>query len=100
MVKIHGNWCGPNWTAGQVKPASSITRADLKVKCLDKLDCACKQHDITIGTVGHSFASDEKLRIVAAQESLMIHKPVYAAKAKLIAEGMKTTRWFRGASWR
>lgn len=100
MVKIHGNWCGPNWTAGQVKPASAITRGDLKFPCTDRLDCACKQHDISIAMNGPSFESDERLRIVAAEEALMIHKPLYAAKAKLIAEGMKTTRWFRSASWR
>jgi len=100
MVKIHGNWCGPNWTAGQKKPASKILTTDLSIPCLDKLDCGCKQHDISIAMNGPSFESDERLRIVAAQEALMIHKPIYAAKAKSIAAAMQTTRWFRGATWR
>ena len=96
MARIHGNWCGPNWTAGQVKPASAITRADLKVKCLDKLDCGCKQHDITIGTKGHSFATDEKLRRIAEREALRVWRPTYAIKARIVAEAMSKSRWFRG----
>jgi hypothetical protein len=44
MVKIHGNYCGPNWTGG--KPfAASDRRVDWSVPCLDALDCACKNHD-------------------------------------------------------
>jgi len=96
MARVHGNWCGPNWTAGQVKPASAITRADMKVKCLDKLDCGCKQHDITIGTKGHSFKADEKLRKVADREALKVWRPVYALKAAIVAQAMATSRWFRG----
>ena len=96
MARIHGNWCGPNWTAGQVKPASEITRADLKVKCLDTLDCGCKQHDITIGTVGHSFATDEKLRRISEREALRVWWPYYAMKARMVAEAMAKSRWFRG----
>ena len=96
MARIHGNWCGPNWTAGQVKPASAITRADLNVKCLDKLDCGCKQHDITIGTVGHSFKADEKLRRIADREALRVWRPAYAFKAAIVAQAMATSRWFRG----
>ena len=96
MARIHGNWCGPNWTARQVKPASEITRADMKVKCLDKLDCGCKQHDISIGTKGHSFATDEKLRRIAERESLRVWRPVYAMKARIVAEAMAKSRWFRG----
>lgn len=96
MVRVHGNWCGPNWTAGQVKPASEITAADMKVKCLDKLDCGCKQHDISIGTKGHSFATDEKLRRIAERESLRVWRPTYAIKARMVAEAMSKSRWFRG----
>ncbi len=44
MVKIHGNYCGPNWTGG--KPyAASDSRVDWTVPCVDTLDCACKKHD-------------------------------------------------------
>jgi hypothetical protein len=44
MVKIHGNYCGPNWTGG--KPyAASDSRVDWTVPCVDSLDCACKKHD-------------------------------------------------------
>lgn len=44
MVKIHGNYCGPKWTGGKALVASD-PRVDWKVPCLDKLDCACKDHD-------------------------------------------------------
>ena len=96
MVRVHGNWCGPNWTAGQVKPASAITAADMKVKCLDNLDCGCKQHDISIGTKGHSFATDERLRRIAERESQRVWRPRYAIKARIVAEAMNKSRWFRG----
>ena len=44
MVKIHGNYCGPNWTGGKAYAASD-PRVDWSVPCVDKLDCACKNHD-------------------------------------------------------
>ena len=47
IVKIHGNWCGPDWTAGQKKPAKDLIPSDRSVPCLDKLDCAAKIHDMS-----------------------------------------------------
>lgn len=43
-----GNWCGPNWTAGQVKPASEITPADYNKPATSEGDQKCKDHDIDI----------------------------------------------------
>lgn len=48
MVRYHGNWCGPNWTAGQRKPASALTDDDRRVPAIDALDAACKEHDVDI----------------------------------------------------
>lgn len=48
MVRLHGNWCGPNWTAGQHKPASDLTEEDRNVPAVDALDTACKHHDINL----------------------------------------------------
>jgi len=44
MVRIHGNYCGSNWTAGKAYAASD-PRVNWRVPCVDKLDCACKKHD-------------------------------------------------------
>jgi len=46
MVRYHGNWCGPNWTAGQYKSADEITDEDRNVPAIDALDQCCKDHDI------------------------------------------------------
>lgn len=48
MVRYHGNWCGPNWTAGQDKPSSELTDADRNVPAIDALDQICKDHDINL----------------------------------------------------
>ena len=48
MVRYHGNWCGPTWTAGQIKEASELTDEDRKVPAIDQLDACCKEHDISI----------------------------------------------------
>ena len=48
MVKFHGNWCGPNWTAGQRKSARLVTKKDRNVPAVDELDQCCKTHDLNI----------------------------------------------------
>lgn len=48
MVRYHGNWCGPGWTAGQYKDTSELTDADRSIPAIDSLDEACKDHDIEI----------------------------------------------------
>lgn len=44
----YGNWCGPNWTAGQSKPANQVTSEDRNVPAVDGLDQLCKEHDIAL----------------------------------------------------
>lgn len=46
MVRYHGNWCGPNWTAGQYKPTEELTEEDRDVPAIDALDEACRNHDV------------------------------------------------------
>jgi len=65
LVKIHGNWCGPNWTAGQKIPAKKLKKSRRNFKCIDKLDCACRDHDISIKDDGPSFRSDQNLQRAA-----------------------------------
>jgi len=100
MVRIWGKWCGPNWTANQVKPASEITKKDRRVSCTDDLDCACKRHDISIRNNGPSFKSDTNLmrdanKIVANPINLIKNPAQYYA-AVAIAEAMSLVRWTRG----
>lgn len=47
-MRAHGNWCGPNWTAGQYKPTSKLSKNDRTVPAIDALDQACKEHDIEL----------------------------------------------------
>jgi len=61
MVKIHGNYCGPNWTSGKSIPAND-SKVDWKVPAIDKLDKACKEHDRDCSNkLGCSKAADMRL---------------------------------------
>lgn len=44
----YGNWCGPGWSAGQKKAAKDLHGKDFSVPAVNKLDQACKNHDINI----------------------------------------------------
>lgn len=97
IVRIHGNWCGPNWTAGKVKPAANIIPADYSYSCTDKLDCACKIHDIDVfERGGRTEGSDLRLANVALR---IAYNPKFdrflRRKALAVAAGMllgKTSR--------
>jgi len=47
LVKIHGNWCGPNWTGGRKLSAEDYAKRGYSwnSSCTDALDCACRNHD-------------------------------------------------------
>lgn len=60
MVRYHGNWCGPNWTAGQHKPTSELTDSDRNVPAIDGFDQCCKDHDIGI----HDAETTEEIQEV------------------------------------
>ena len=64
LVKIHGNWCGPNWTGGRKLSAEEYAERGLSwdAPCTDALDCACRNHDRACShPKGCSKASDTKL---------------------------------------
>lgn len=44
LWRYHGNWCGPDWTGGQMGPYMPIG-TDYRPP-VDALDAACKRHDI------------------------------------------------------
>ena len=99
MVRVWGNWCGPNWTADQVKPAQAATKQDEMVSCIDNLDCGCREHDLTIRNFGPSFESDLKLQRVAekilANPFNAVIKPNQYAAANVVAIGMALSKWRR-----
>lgn len=91
LVRIHGRWCGPNWTDGQNIDALAYKQAggDFKGRCVDKLDCACRAHDKDCAnTRGCSAKADRKLVRTALLVSLTTRNQALAAKAKLIGAGI------------
>ncbi|MGH8123158.1 MAG: RHS repeat-associated core domain-containing protein, partial [Rudaea sp.] len=54
LIKIYGNWCGPDWTGGYKKPWNDLTQYERKhIKPpIDQLDGACKDHDLCYGKCG------------------------------------------------
>jgi len=94
IVKIHGNWCGPNWTDGRRIDALAYKQAggDFKGSCVDKLDCACRAHDKDCAnTKGCSAKADRKLARTALWVSLTTRNALLSNKAKLIASGIAAT---------
>ena len=70
LVKIHGNWCGPNWTGGQ-KVSAQDYKGSWNSKCIDNLDCACRKHDkACAGELGCSKKADDALLKVARKISI------------------------------
>ena len=91
IVKLHGNWCGPNWTDGKSIDALTYKQqgGDFKGVCIDKLDCACRDHDKDCAnTKGCSAKADRKLVRNALLVSLTTRNQALAAKAKLISAGI------------
>jgi len=86
MVKIHGNYCGPNWTAGQAKPASMIDSLPY-VKPTDALDKACLDHDRSCSKSGCTSKGDLRLRNAALL--VAVTNPSLRSKALLIAASME-----------
>lgn len=58
MVRYYGNWCGPNWTAGQAKSTAELTDSDRSVPAVDAFDQVCKDHDINI----HDAQTDDDIQ--------------------------------------
>jgi len=91
LVKIHGNYCGPNWTGG--KPyAANDSRVDWSVKPIDALDTACKQHDLSC-IDGCSAADDRRLARKAAMIGIL--NPRLAPIARAVSIAMMTVSFTR-----
>ena len=98
MVRIHGQWCGPNWTQGKVQ-AANAPGVDFTAPCDDALDCACRSHDKDCAQGGCSQAGDDKLIAAALKEAVnpinRIFKPSYVKKAELVVAGISAARFTR-----
>ena len=102
IVKIHGNWCGPNWTAGRRISAQDYAAAggQFDEPCIDKLDCACRNHDRDCAnSSGCSRKGDTKLIKTALSVALnpanRLFRPALADKAALIAAGITAAKLTR-----
>jgi len=69
MVKIHGNWCGPNWTGGQAVAAEDY-QGSWSFPAETKLDAFCRAHDLDCSKGGCSKAGD--LRLIKGAESRIL----------------------------
>jgi len=95
MVKIHGNYCGPNWTGGKAYAASD-PRVDWSVPCVDKLDCACKDHDRDCShPKGCSTKGDDALISTAFWIGLFHPNKATRRNAKLITAAISGARYTR-----
>lgn len=102
MVQIHGNWCGPDWTDGRQISARDyfLAGGDFRGPCIDKLDCACRQHDKDCsGPNGCSRKGDRKL--VAAADKILNNPLNYFTNrqmfeaAAIIAPSISIASFFR-----
>ena len=85
MVRFHGNYCGPNWTAGRPVPASMIDQVPY-VAPTDALDRACLQHDRACSKGGCTSSADRRLERAALAVALT--NPALRAKALTVAAAM------------
>ena len=60
LVKIHGNWCGPNWTGGK-KVAAKDYKGPWNGPIQTPLDACCRSHDFSCSSGKCSKAADTKL---------------------------------------
>lgn len=64
LARVHGYWCGPNWTGGFGRPWNELTPYE-KMRArnpVGQLDQACKQHDRCYGKCGKDYPCDPKMR--------------------------------------
>ena len=92
MVKIHGQWCGPNWTQGKSQPANA-PNVNFNAPCDDALDCACRSHDKDCASPkGCSSKADRKVVSAALRYANnpinRLFRPGIVLKAEAVAVGI------------
>ena len=64
LVRIHGNWCGPDWTGGQREPFNYSSPPDHYLPPTDYTDASCMRHDKCFATCRELNPCDKKKRAV------------------------------------
>jgi len=64
LVKLYGNWCGPDWTGGFKKSYDQMDGVERVVAIApnDTLDSCCQDHDITYARCKEDYPCDKKAR--------------------------------------
>jgi len=103
LVKIHGNYCGPDWTAGKRIDARSyvLGGGDFSVRPIDWLDRLCMAHDRGCGSsdLGCSRRDDQKLldgieKWKSKWSNPILH-PLQNAKADVVLTAITLAQPFR-----
>ncbi len=73
--KVHGNWCGPNWTGGMTEPYDP-THPALYKKPVDPVDEVCKHHDICYYRcrLNHPCNTDERRHCMRMCDLTLSHE--------------------------
>ena len=90
--KIHGHYCGSNWTRAKNHPEAKMFQLDF-VKPIDDLDYACMLHDEDIAKNGSSRSGDLLLAKRATKVALL--NPRLRGIALSVAAGMRVAAQFR-----
>jgi hypothetical protein len=99
-VRIHGNYCGPGWTAGMKRSAKDVPIEDYKrVDPTDMLDSACRRHDWECGHVPPTSdcSKEADARLIKSAMSVAKSKKSsmgLRAKALAVAAGMTGAKKF------
>ena len=75
-MKIHGNWCGPNWTGGRRLTAQEYDERglDWNAIAISPLDEACRSHDFDCRSGECTRRGDTELIRVARTRVLSVRK--------------------------
>ena len=90
--KIHGHYCGSNWTRGKNHPESKMFQLDF-IKPIDALDRACMLHDEDIAKNGASRSGD--LLLAKRATKVALTNPRLRGIALSVAAGMRVAAEFR-----
>jgi hypothetical protein len=105
-AKIHGNYCGPSWTAGMPVPAKDVEASGppgsntfTSVKPTDNLDLACAEHDWFCGHISKNKMCTPNMDQMLITKALNIAKDPsqpYGLRAKslIVATGMYYAKEF------
>ena len=96
IVKIHGRYCGPNWTAGRNVAAADYLKANPDFSSwpqgIDPLDNACKRHDYNCAIHDGCTKADDTLLIKAASRRRLSQAQIARRQLSLLNPFMSSLR--------